>query len=99
MNNIYPLEDPGNYKWAIKRIRHLWNEGIVIWTHHAEERMDERDCNMLDVQHIIRYGQIIEHSLPKGYWRYTIKGETLSGRTASCVVEVKGSLIIVTVIA
>ena len=47
---------------------------------------------------IIRYGRVVQHSKPGQLWRYTVIGRAVDGEQASCLVEMNGSLIIVTVI-
>ena len=54
---------------------------------------------MLDMQHVIRYGYVVEHSKPGQLWRYTVEGTSVDGEQVACVVEINGNLIsIVTVI-
>jgi hypothetical protein len=62
-------------------------------------RMDERGVDTNDLDHLIRYGRITEHSRPMFLWRYKIEGRSADGCRMACVVEVDGRLIIVTVIA
>jgi Domain of unknown function (DUF4258) len=98
MADVLPISNPGNYKLAHQRIRKLWNEGKTEIGIHAQRRMKERDIDMNDIQNVIRYGRIIEHSKPMTYWRYTLLGKAVDGETMKCVVEINGNLIIVTVI-
>jgi hypothetical protein len=51
-----------------------------------------------DLASMIRYGRVVEHSKPGQLWRYKVAGRTVDGEQASCVVEINGRLIIVTVI-
>lgn len=100
MGNVVPLHDPANYAVAQRSIKRLWDEGLYIPHPHALQRMEERGLNNLDIQHIIRYGKIVDHTMPSSLWRYKIQGRTLDRRTASCIVEMDAhSLILVTVIS
>ncbi len=60
--------------------------------------MSQRQIDILDIQNVIRYGRIVEHSKPANLWRYTILGKAVDGAGMKVVVEINGSLIIVTVI-
>jgi energy-coupling factor transporter ATP-binding protein EcfA2 len=98
MADVLPMWDPGNYRRVLQRIKKLWNEGETVITSHAQIQMKKREIDMNDVANVIRYGQIIEHSKPITYWRYTIFGKAVDGERMKCVVEIDGNLIIVTVI-
>jgi hypothetical protein len=97
VDNVVPIQDPTNYKRVRQRIRKLWDEGETEISHHARLRMRERKLDITDVQQVIRYGVIVEHSKPKDLWRYAIDGKTVEGTRLRVVVEINGSLIIVTV--
>lgn len=89
---------PLSYRQAMERVRTLWKEGVVEILPHAQERMRQRRLDRNDLASIIRYGRVVQHSKPGQLWRYTVIGQTVDGARASCVVEMNGSLIIVTVI-
>jgi len=93
-----PLSDPTNYKWAHQRIKKLWSDGKTEIRPHAQLRMSQREIDILDIQNVIRYGRIVEHSKPLHLWRYAILGKAVDGAGMKVVVEINGSLIIVTVI-
>ncbi len=80
---------------AAQRIRTLWREGLVTWSPHAEQRLSDRGLNMLDVEHLVRYGRVVEHSRPGASWRYTLRGTTMEGKPASVVIEMGGELLTV----
>jgi len=80
-------------------IRRLWAEGAVTWTHHAQVRLVERNLDMLDVAHGLRYGRLTATTHPGRAWRYAVEGTTVDRRPMRCVVEIVGNLVIVTVIA
>jgi hypothetical protein len=98
MAQILPMSDPGNYRRVHERIKKLWAEGKTEIGHHAQERMKERKIDITDVQNVIRYGRIAGHSKPMTLWRYTIVGKAVDGENTKCIVEIDGTLIIVTVI-
>ena len=60
--------------------------------------MSQREIDISDIQNVIRYGRIVEHSKPLDLWRYTILGKAVDGDRTKVVVEINGRLIIVTVI-
>ena len=92
------MSDPTNYKWAHQRIKKLWSEGKTEIRTHAQLRMSQREIDIFDIQNVIRYGRIVEHSKPIELWRYTILGKAVDGARMKVVVEINGSLVIVTVI-
>jgi hypothetical protein len=98
MVQVVPPPRPDDYKRAIQRIKKLWNEGRTEIGLHAQSRMRERAIDVNDIQYVIRYGRIIEHSKPMTHWRYTILGKAVDGDAMKCVVEINGNLIVVTVI-
>ena len=96
---MIPTQNPADYEWALKRIKQLWNEGTVVILAHAQEHMALRQLDISAIQHIIKYGKIIEHTLSSHQvWRYKITGTAVDGQKAVCVLEVTRGLIIVTVI-
>lgn len=90
--------DPTDYKAVVIRIRRIWNEGTTVFTSHAQDAMEERGIHELDIQHVIRFGEIKEHTKPGELWRYRVEGETVDGDWLGVIVEINGSLIIVTVL-
>ena len=99
MGEVIPLQDPQNPKWVLRRIRQLWEEGTVEILPHAQERMRKWGLDILDVRHVLHYGRVTEHSqaLRGDGWRYRIDGTIVDGGRAACVVEIEGTLIVVTV--
>ncbi len=98
-NGVALADRPLSPKRAMERIRALWRDGNVEWWSYAERRLSERKLDMLDVEHLIRYGRVTEHSHPGRLWRYKVEGRAVDGERIACVVEINGNLIIVTVIA
>lgn len=99
MAHVVPFEDPTNYRRVERRVRALWDEGDVEIAPHAQKRMRERKLEMTDIQNVLRYGRVVEHSRPAELWRYAIEGKSVDGTKAKVVVEIDGSLVIVTVIS
>ncbi len=96
---IFTLEDPNNYKVVHARVKTLWKEGSTIFLPHAKKRMTQRSIDVNDIRNILFYGSIVEHSKPMNLWRYTFKGKTIDQKPGKCIVEIDGTLIIITVIA
>jgi hypothetical protein len=96
VDNVIPIEDPANYTRAHQRIKKLWNEGEVEFVIHAKGRMSERALDVTDIQHLIKYGGIVDHSKPGNLWRYVIEGRTIDGTRGRVVVGINGSLVVVT---
>ena len=65
---------------------------------HAKKRMKQRGFDVLDIEHLFRLGNVVETSKPAELWRYRVAGTAVDGGRMSCIVEMNGSLIVVTVI-
>ena len=83
---------------AIERIRQLERDVGIVLTGHARQRMAQRKLSRRDIRHCLKYGRVIEHSKPSRLWRYKVQGSTIDGESMSCVVEINGKLILITVI-
>ncbi len=94
-----PIYDPLNYKRVMWRIKEIWEEGSVKFVQHANQQMKKRGLDVSDVENIIRYGRIVEHSQPAELWRCKIEGLSLDHGKAACIVELNKRLIIITVIS
>jgi hypothetical protein len=55
--------------------------------------MEQRGIDELDIQNIIRTGQVTQQTLS----RFTVAGKTVEEKSASCVVEIKKNLLVITV--
>src|SRR5437016_14656438 len=98
MGDVIPLsEGPLHPKRAMERIKIRCRVGAAIWTPHAESVMKARHIELTDVQHIIRYGRVAEHTRGRHRWRYRVEGTSVDGDPAACAVEINGLLVIVTV--
>lgn len=60
--------------------------------------MTQREIDINDIQNVIRYGRIVEHSKPMERWRYTILGKAVDSARMKVVVEINGNLVLLTVI-
>jgi hypothetical protein len=90
MGEVLPFLSPAdcaNYAVVHRRIKHLWNHGDFEPLAHLVERMVKRKLDMNDVQNVIRYGKITEHSKPMDLWRYTVLGKCVEGQPVKCILE------------
>lgn len=85
------------FEAALEEIRTLWNNGAVFILPHARLRMQERGIDELDLQHIIQTGRVVEEQLVRGNSRFKVAGRVVEGNAGACVVEIEGSLLVVTV--
>jgi hypothetical protein len=75
------LEDrPLSDRRAKDRIYTLWKTGFVeIWP-HAQDRMRERKIDTTDIEHVLRYGHVVENNKPGLHWRsHFSSGKMTSG--------------------
>jgi len=72
-----------------------------VITIHAEEEMEDDDLSILDVEHVILTGEIIERQQDQetGEWKYLIAGQTLADDPLIVVAKLAltGTLVIITV--
>jgi len=70
-------------------------------TLHAEEKMDDDDLSIFDIERIVLTGKIIERQKDQitKEWKYLIKGESFSNELVVVVAKpsVTGNLVIITV--
>jgi len=101
MGEVVPIEDPLNYRRVLQRIKKLLSDGTYLILPHAKAEAANDDMDDTDVVNIIRTGGIKpgSHSMGRHGWRYVVEGDSLDRGRAACVVEVTGTLIIVTVYA
>ncbi len=82
---------------AIERIRRLERDVGIVLTAHVRQRLVQRKLSLRDISHCLKYGRVIEYSKPSRLWRYKVQGSTIDGEHMSCVVEINGKLILITV--
>ena len=90
--------DPTNYKVVKEIVKKLWDKGLTRFTYHARKRMAEKNRETTDIQYIIYYGTIVEHSHPGDFWRFKLEGKTVDDDLLACVVEIENKLVIITII-
>ena len=79
----------------IERIRELWNRKLII-PPYCDERQECRGISTKDIKYTIFNGRIVSHEPQENRWRYVIKGKSIDGVRMKCVVDINGSLVIVT---
>ena len=72
-----------------------------VMTLHAEEEMEDDDISILDVEHVLLNGEIIERQQDQetGEWKYLVAGNTLADEPSIVVAKLgfTGNLVIITV--
>jgi Domain of unknown function (DUF4258) len=85
----------------LQRMREKVRALDYVMTIHAEEEMEDDDISILDVEHVICTGEIIERQQDQetGEWKYLISGNTLSDDPLIIVAKLAltGILVIITV--
>jgi Domain of unknown function (DUF4258) len=68
------------FDYVLQRMREKVRALDYVMTLHAEEEMEDDDISILDVEHVILTGEIIErqHDQETGEWKYLIAGNTLA---------------------
>ncbi|MEA3546844.1 MAG: DUF4258 domain-containing protein [Thermodesulfobacteriota bacterium] len=83
-------------------IREIVEDGEIIFSNHAKERMKERDYSTHDVEHILIRGEIIntEFKDKTQSWAYKIKGDDLEGDEGGVVTAIisRQACVIITVL-
>jgi hypothetical protein len=72
---------------------------MVEYVTHATERLEQRQLDASDIQNVIRYGTVTHggpSEFPDASKRFVLEGPAVDGETIVCVVEVDGSLVVVT---
>lgn len=87
---------------ALAIIRDIVEDGILILSHHAKERMAERGYTLYDVVHILLHGRIVgkEHKEKTNNWSYKIHGNDLENDEGTVVIAIlkQMSAIVITVL-
>ena len=65
---------------VLQRMREKIHALDYVMTIHAEEEMEDDDISILDVEHVVLTGEIIERQRDQetGEWKYLIDGHTLA---------------------
>ena len=86
---------------VLQRMREKVRALDYVMTIHAEEAMEDDDISILDVEHVILTGEIIERQQDQetGEWKYLIAGQTLADDPLIVVAKLAltGTLVIITV--
>lgn len=88
-----------------KRILHQLKEKIrarqYVMTLHAEEEKEADGLSILDIEHCILTGRVVERQKDRltGEWKYRISGRSISGEEIEVIAKLgpTGKLIIITV--
>ena len=85
----------------LQRMREKVRALDYVMTIHAEEEMEDDDISILDVEHVILSGEIIERQQDQetGEWKYLIAGNTLADDPIIVVAKLAltGTMVIITV--
>jgi hypothetical protein len=99
MGDVMKRTRSRSLKWARKRIKELWDKGKVEFPPYATKRLEQRGLDANDIQHVIRYGEVTHggnSEFPATPRRYRLEGVAVDGEPIVCIVDVNGSLVVVT---
>ncbi len=89
------------FDWTMHRIRRMVQQRRLWMTVHADDKTDEDDLTVLDVEQCVLTGEIIERQRDQesGEWKYVIQGETIAEQPVVVVAKISPTdvVIIVTV--
>jgi hypothetical protein len=84
----------------LDRLRAKIREGLYLVPFHAANELDDDEISIFDVENIILTGEIIQRQRdPRTRERrYVVRGETLDGEAAACVVKLgpTGEVVLIT---
>jgi hypothetical protein len=87
---------------ATALVRDIVENGTLIISRHAKERMFERGYTTQDVEFILTHGKIQSSEFDKltGNWKYRFHGDDLDGGTGTVIVAIvrQMSSIVITVL-
>jgi len=87
---------------ALAIIREIVEDGVLILSHHAKQRMLERGYSLHDVIHILLHGQIVskEYKEITKNWSYKIQGNDLENDEGTVVLAIikRMSAVVITVL-
>jgi len=85
---------------VIDRLRSKIRDGRLLVPFHAANELDDDEISVLDVEQIILTGDVFKRQRdPKTRERkYLVRGETLAGEAACCVVKIgpTGAIVLIT---
>ena len=89
------------YERVLRRMRQSVRALTYVMTTHAEEEMEDDGLTILDVEHVILTGSIVERQRdrPSAQFKYVVSGQTEAGDDVEVVgrLSLLGKLIILTV--
>ncbi len=84
----------------LDRLRVKIRNGHYLVPFHAADELDDDDISIFDVENIILTGNVIERQrdAQTRERKYIVRGKTLAGETACCVVKVgpTGEVVLIT---
>jgi uncharacterized protein DUF4258 len=84
----------------IDRLRAKIRDGLLLIPFHAANELDDDEISILDVEQIILTGDIVQRQRdPRTRERkYVIRGDTVAGKAACCVVKIgpTGRIVLIT---
>lgn len=86
---------------ALKLIRRIVQEGKVILSKHARQRMQERKVTVEDILFIVKNGIINtepEIHIKTGRWTYRVEGKDLDERSIHLLVDIYEEDVIIIVL-
>ena len=91
------------FEAILRRIRQRIRQGRYVMTLHAEEEMDEDNLSLLDIEHVVLTGSLLQRKRDRKTreWKYLIEGRT-TGETRAAVIgklSPTGTVVIITVYA
>ena len=98
MGEVVSIEEPSNYDAVSRRLKRLLASGDYEIKPHARQRMLERSYLVGDVENVLRFGIIVSHRFVESVCRWKVRGQTVERKTATCIVEIDGILIVVTIV-
>ena len=93
---VVAILDPENYGSVQERIKAAWSLGEVEFSPHILDQGWERGLDVLDIQHVIRFGRITDHEQERDLWRFEMEGKSVDGNRMRVVIDLNGRTILVT---
>jgi len=88
---------------AATLVREIVENGVLILSRHARDRMKERGYSIQDLQFILTHGKVQASSFDEltGNWKYRFHGDDLDGGTGTVIVAIalQHKAVVITVLA
>ena len=85
------------YDNVLSRARKHVLQGEYYVSFHAEEEMLADDLTVYDLESVMLSGRIVERQRDRAGYKYVIVGETTAWETATVVVKLVGTVVVITV--